>query len=84
MQRYPNAPNPKHIVVSRWGKDPLALGARSYLACEAFASDFQVMAMPVADLLFAGEATSCGPRGTLLGAYSSGIREANRLIGSQF
>ena len=60
-------------VVTRWGDDPLVLGAYAY-ASPGNADARARLAEPVADghLLFAGEACHVGYAGTLAGAWLSG------------
>ncbi len=73
-------PDPVEIRVTRWGKDPFALGSYSHIPVGASRSDYDALAAPVGDVLgFAGEATHRDYPATVHGAYLSGIREARRL-----
>lgn len=73
-------PEPKGLAVSRWGVDPLTLGAYSTLAPGCLLDDFARLAAPVGCLGFAGEATHSRFPGTVHGALLSGLREADRLL----
>jgi polyamine oxidase len=76
-------PEPAGAVVTRWSRDPFARGSYSYVAAGATPDDFDALAEPVGDrLLFAGEATNREFFATVHGAYESGLREAERLIGA--
>lgn len=69
------------IKVTRWAADPYAGGSYSYVPVGTTAADFAAVADPVGQVHFAGEATIAEYHGTAHGAYLSGIREANRIIG---
>lgn len=69
------------IKVTRWAADPYAGGSYSYVPVGTTAADFAAVADPVGSVHFAGEATIARYHGTAHGAYLSGIREANRIIG---
>lgn len=74
-------PEPEAVVATRWGSDPFACGATSYLRVGARVDDPAILGEPVVDrLFFAGEATVRRFRNTTLGAYHSGIREARRVV----
>lgn len=76
-------PEPTGALVTRWATDPFARGSYSYVAAGASLDDYDTLAEPVGKrLLFAGEATSREFFATVHGAYESGVREANRLIGA--
>lgn len=76
-----SAPAPRACAVSRWGKDPFALGSYSHLTVGAKASDRKALAAPVGDrLFFAGEATESDWPATIHGALLSGRREAARVL----
>ena len=76
-------PEPLETKITRWGQDPYSLGAYSYVSFPwAKEKARQMLATPVHDtLLFAGEATHKGAPSTVHGAYLTGIREAERIIG---
>lgn len=72
-------PAPADALVSRWGQDPYARGAYSYLAPEACAEDRAVLAQSAGRLHFAGEHTSSDAPSTIHGAYLSGMRAADAI-----
>jgi monoamine oxidase len=75
-----NLPEPTGMLVTRWGKDPFALGAYSHIPPFASGEDYARLAEPVDDLLFfAGEATSREYPATVHGAYLSGLRAASEM-----
>jgi len=75
-----NAISPIRTVVSRWGTDRFSRGSHTYLSAHATPDDLTALAQPVGNrLFFAGEHTSVDYRGTVHGAYLSGIREADRI-----
>ena len=76
-------PDPTDVVVTRWGNDPFSHGSYSYIPVGATPADQTALAAPVAGrILFAGEASSKERFGYADGAFSTGIREAKRLLGS--
>jgi monoamine oxidase len=73
--------SPQKILVSRWSADPFAGGAYSYSSIGTTQNDFNAMGQPIANkLFFAGEHTSTNYRGTVHGAYLTGLREAARIL----
>lgn len=73
-------PLPSETIVTRWGKDQFARGTYSYVGATSLPDDYEVMAQPVGNLHFAGEAT-CGTHpATVHGAYISGLRAASEII----
>ncbi|KAI4121408.1 MAG: hypothetical protein LQ338_006378 [Usnochroma carphineum] len=73
-------PLPSETIVTRWGNDKFARGTYSYVGSTALPGDYEVMARPVGNLHFAGEAT-CGTHpATVHGAYISGLRAASEII----
>lgn len=77
----PSVPDPVDWTVTRWGQDPHARGAYSYLPPGASNYDRRVLARPVEGrLFFAGEATSVTHPGTVNGAYMSGKRAARQVV----
>lgn len=76
------APAVKGSLVTRWAADPYARGSYSYLAVGSSPADQNALAEPASDrLLFAGEATYPEHFATVHGAYLSGLREADRILG---
>ncbi|MFQ3581480.1 FAD-dependent oxidoreductase [Chloracidobacterium validum] len=75
-----DVPAPERVLVTRWGSDAFARGAYSFASVGATRQDFESLAAPVGKRLrFAGEHTSAAYRGTVHGAYLSGLREATRI-----
>lgn len=73
-------PEPDGVLITRWGKDPFALGAYSHVPPFASGEDHDALAEPVDDVLFfAGEATSRDYPSTVHGAYLSGVRAADEM-----
>ena len=76
------APEPTGVLVTRWAADPYARGSYSFLAVGSSPDDQHALAEPVSDrLAFAGEATHDEFNATVHGAYMSGLREADRILG---
>jgi monoamine oxidase len=76
-----NTPAPKSILCTRWGADPYAMGAYSFTAKGSSAADYAQLAQPIRDnVLLAGEHTYAPYRGTVHGAYLSGVRAAHSLL----
>jgi monoamine oxidase len=70
-------PAPKKILCSRWGTDPWAMGAYSFTAQGTSTENYAQLAQPIRDnVVLAGEHTSKRYRGTVHGAYLSGIQAA--------
>ncbi|OJJ40432.1 hypothetical protein ASPWEDRAFT_99436 [Aspergillus wentii DTO 134E9] len=73
-------PDPLETIVTRWATDRFTRGSYSYVAAEALPGDYDLMAKPIGNLHFAGEAT-CGTHpATVHGAYLSGLRAASEVI----
>lgn len=80
MFREKSVPRPSESIVTRWGKDRFARGTYSYVGPKAHSRDYDIMAMPIGSLHFAGEAT-CGTHpATVHGAYISGLRAAAEVV----
>lgn len=74
-------PNPTHLLRTKWGQNPHSFGAYSYATNGSTSADFDTMAAEIGNkLFFAGEHTNKQYRGTVHGAYLSGIREAEKMI----
>ncbi|WP_067198704.1 flavin monoamine oxidase family protein [Microbacterium sp. XT11] len=68
--------------VTRWGDDPFSRGSYSHVAVGASHRDHDALAGPVDGVLhFAGEATWGAEPATVGGAYLSGHRAAERILG---
>lgn len=75
-------PAPLEVIVTRWKRDPFARGTYSFVGPQTEPGDYDVMAAPVGNLYFAGEAT-CGTHpATVHGAYLSGLRAASEVVES--
>ena len=75
-------PRPSGIERSAWSTDPFARGSQSFLAPGATPQHRDDLAQPVGGrVFFAGEATSVGLAGTVLGAQQSGARVAAEVLG---
>ncbi|EQL29791.1 lysine-specific histone demethylase 1 [Blastomyces dermatitidis ATCC 26199] len=75
-------PDPLETIVTRWGQDKFANGSYSYVGTDALPGDYDLMAKPIGNLHFAGEAT-CGTHpATVHGAYLSGLRAASEILES--
>lgn len=76
---------PRRVAVEQtgWLNDPYVLGSYSADAVGQLDDDRATIARPVGGrVLFAGEATSSDRYGFADGAFSTGIREAKRLLGA--
>ncbi|EXJ78113.1 lysine-specific histone demethylase 1 [Capronia epimyces CBS 606.96] len=78
----PNVPLPLESIVTRWGSDRFARGTYSYVAAEARPGDYDLIAAPIQNLFFAGEATIATHPATVHGAYLSGLRAAHEVFES--
>jgi len=77
-----HAPAPRGRLITRWAADPYARGSYSFLAVGSSPADQKALAEPASDrVLFAGEATQPEHFATVHGAYLSGVREAQRILG---
>jgi monoamine oxidase len=76
-----NLPLPRRLLRTRWSQDPHTFGSYSFATVGVPTSDFDVLAEPVnSQLFFCGEHTERDYRGTVHGAYLSGLREAQRIL----
>lgn len=77
-----NIPDPAETVITRWRQEKFSGGSYSYIAVNGSGDDYHAMAEPVAErIFFAGEATDASFFATVHGAYISGVREAERILG---
>ena len=75
-------PAPVARWITRWGQDPFSQGSYSHLATGSSHGDHDALAGPVDGVLhFAGEATWGAEPATVGGAYASGVRAAERVLG---
>jgi monoamine oxidase len=76
-------PEPEGAAVTAWADDPYAGGAYSHVPPGASPADLDLLGEPLAGrLLFAGEHTQSARTAYADGAMTSGIREAQRLLGT--
>lgn len=74
-------PQPISFQITRWGKDPFALGAYSFVKVAGTSALRGVLAKPVGKkLFFAGEATHARYPATVHGAYLSGLQAAKDVM----
>jgi monoamine oxidase len=74
-------PNPTDFLRTKWGQNINSFGAYSYSTNGSTSADFDIMANEINNkVFFAGEHTEREYRGTVHGAYLSGIREADKII----
>jgi hypothetical protein len=74
-------PNPTNMLRTKWGQNINSFGAYSYPTNGSTSADFDTLANQVNNkIFFAGEHTEREYRGTVHGAYLSGIREADKII----
>ncbi|MFE6734011.1 flavin monoamine oxidase family protein [Microbacterium sp. NPDC057650] len=75
-------PDPAAHWITRWGQDPYSDGSYSYQATGTSHLDHDALAAPVDGVLhLAGEATWGDEPATVGGAYASGHRAAERVLG---
>ena len=76
-----NIPEPLGFAATRWGQDPFARGAYSYLRVGAKSSQRKTLAAPLENrLLLAGEHTDRRYPSTTHGAWRSGNKAAKRVL----
>ncbi len=76
-----DVPQPTNMLRTRWLADEHTFGAYSFASNGTRSSDFAAFENSVNNkLFFAGEHTSKDYRGTVHGAYLSGIREAEKMV----
>lgn len=81
LTRFPSLPQPVYARVTRWGQEPYARGAYSSFCMSSQLGDRARLREPTGRLLWAGEHTVDTGFAQVSGAWESGIREANRIIG---
>jgi polyamine oxidase len=73
---------PTSAMVTRWGQDPFSRGSYSFPKVGSSNKDIGLLEQEIdGKIYFAGEATSSHYRGTVHGAFESGLREANKILG---
>ena len=81
LTRFPSLPQPIYRRITRWGQEPYARGSYSSFDMYSQLGDRSRLREPTGRLLWAGEHTMDTGFATVPGAWESGIREANRIIG---
>ncbi|GAA4484748.1 NAD(P)/FAD-dependent oxidoreductase [Microbacterium panaciterrae] len=77
-------PDPSAHWITRWGQDPFSVGSYSHIATGSSHHDHDALADPIDGVLhFAGEATWGSEPATVGGAYASGVRAAERILGRE-
>ncbi len=77
-----SVPNPNRMLRTKWASNPFTYGAYSFATSGARTADFDLLAQPINQrLFFAGEHTNRAYRGTVHGAYLSGQRAAEEILG---
>ena len=77
---YKNVPWPLKMKRSSWHSDVFAQGTLPYIPPRSGTSIYDTLARPVGRLRFAGDSTQREFNGMALGAFLSGVREAEKLI----
>ena len=76
-----NIPNPTNFLRTKWGQNINSFGAYTYATNGSTSINFDTLAQELNNkLFFAGEHTERDYRGTVHGAYLSGLREAEKII----
>jgi monoamine oxidase len=70
----------KNIHVTNWYNDEYSRGSYSFVPVGASGKDMDILAEPVGNICFAGEATHSRHYTSMHGAHLSGIREAERIL----
>ena len=74
-------PKPVDAAFTRWRLDPFSRGSYSYIPVGSSAADQVRLSAPVGGrVLFAGEASSTARYGYADGAFTTGVREAKRIL----
>ena len=74
-------PEPINMLRTKWNSNKYTYGSYSFATTGVRTNDFEVFEEPINNkIFFAGEHTSRNYRGTVHGAYLSGIREAKKII----
>ena len=74
-------PNPTSMLRTKWSSNIYSYGSYSFATNGTLSDDFEVFEEPINNkIFFAGEHTTLDYRGTVHGAYLSGIREAKKIV----
>jgi monoamine oxidase len=77
-------PQPTQFLRTQWNENPYSYGAYSFVSKGGSSALFEVFEEAVEHkIFFAGEHTSRAYRGTVHGAYLSGIRAARKMVGGR-
>ena len=73
-------PEPLKMLRTKWNSDVYTYGSYSFATNGILSTDFEVFEQPINNkIFFAGEHTIIEYRGTVHGAYLSGLREAKKI-----
>jgi monoamine oxidase len=76
-----NIPEPSNMLRTKWTSNEFTFGSYSFVASGGSSDAYDVLTEAVDDrIFFAGEHTSFDYRGTVHGAYNSGIEAATELL----
>jgi len=76
-------PNPKSMLRTKWAENEFTYGAYSFATNGTTSQDFEALTSVVDNkVYFAGEHTNMDYRGTVHGAYLSGVSQAEKIIDS--
>lgn len=77
-------PNPSGFLRTKWNENPYSYGSYSFATKGIGSKAFKIFEHPINNkVFFAGEHTIIDYRGTVHGAYLSGIREAKKIMKSK-
>lgn len=77
-------PAPLQMLRTKWAQNPYSYGSYSFATAGVSTAAYDVLAEAVSNrVFFAGEHTSRQYRGSVHGAYLSGVREADKITGLQ-
>ncbi|KKA29991.1 hypothetical protein TD95_002979 [Thielaviopsis punctulata] len=77
-----DVPYPKEVMVTRWASDKYSFGSYSSSGPDMQWNDYDTLAKPLGNLVFAGEHTIGTHPATVHGAYMSGLRAASEVLDS--
>lgn len=76
-----NIPNPTDMLRTMWSSNEFTYGSYSFVLADGSSTAYETLAESIDDrIYFAGEHTSFDYRGTVHGAYHSGMDAANELL----
>lgn len=75
-----NIPEPSNMLRTKWSSNVYTYGSYSFAPSGTSSNDFRIFEQPINNkVFFAGEHTIFDYRGTVHGAYLSGLREAKKI-----